>query len=42
MADDSYFDVATKTILGNGGSADLDYDEWIPDLEKFVVYEICP
>lgn len=42
MVDDSYFDVATKTILCNGKSTDSDCDEWISDLEKFVVYEICP
>ena len=27
MADDSYFDVVSKTILCNGRSTDLDYDE---------------
>lgn len=42
MVDDSYFDVATETILCNGSSTDSGYDKWIFDLEKFVVYRTCP
>jgi hypothetical protein len=38
--DDSYFDVSTKTVL-LVAKHNADYNEWIFNLEEFLLQQIC-